>query len=143
MIFGVQGPKIVNGGTTVLLDHSVMDPKFCVGDVIENVSPLNGDKTFIMKGDYAEFKIEVYLFEYGSTANRVSKFLEIYGQRKNLVDFYPHRDGSPIKNDAGSVVKFAIVDCVPFYYNNECSHDAIMLYLKSTKYIDITKGVIS
>lgn len=142
MILGVEAPKIVNGATTVLLDHAVMDPKFCVGDVIENVSPLNGDKTFIMKGDYAEFKLDIYLFEYGDTAARKAKFLEIYGQRKELVDFYPHRDGGPIKNEAGAVVKFAIVNMTPFYFENEQSHDAIMLTLKSTKYIDITKSVL-
>jgi hypothetical protein len=142
MIFGVQAPKIINGNTTLLLDHTVMDPKFCIGDVIENISPLNGDKTFIMKGDYAEFKLEVYLFEYGSVANRTAKFNEIYIQRKELVDFYPHRDGSAIKNASGSVVKFAIVDMVPFYFENEQTHDAIMLYLKSTKYIDITKSLV-
>lgn len=142
MIFGVEAPKLVNGSTTVLLDYAVMDPKFCVGDVIENVSPFNGDKTFILKGDYAEFKLEIYLFECGDVTARKNKFSEIYAQRKELVDFYPHRDGGAIKNEAGSVVKFAIVDCVPFYYANEQSQDAIMLYLKSTKYIDITKSLV-
>lgn len=142
MIFGVEAPKLVNGATTVLLDNCVLDPKFCVGDVIENTSPLNGDKTFIMKGDYAEFKLEIYLFQIPILANRIAKFNEIYAQRKELVDFYPHRDGSAIKNEAGNVVKFAITDMVPFYFENEATHDAIMLYLKSTKYIDITKGLV-
>ncbi len=142
MIFGVQAPKIVNGVTTVLLDYAVMDPKFCVGDVIENVSPLNGDKTFIMKGDYAEFKLEVYLWEYGDAVARKNKFLEIYAQRNQLVDFYPHREGGPIKDSLNNVVKFAIIDMAPFYFENEQSHDAIMLYLKSQKYIDITKSLI-
>ncbi|MBS3945344.1 MAG: hypothetical protein KGZ42_07595 [Melioribacter sp.] len=142
MIFGVEAPKIVNGQTTVLLDYAVMDPKFCIGDIIENTSPMNGEKTFIMKGDYAEFKLDIYLFKYGNTSSRKSKFLEIYNQRKNLVDFYPHRDGGPIKNEDNEIVKFAIVDCYPFYFQNEVTHDAVMLHLKSKKYIDITKSLV-
>lgn len=142
MIFGLEAPKIVNGGTTVLLDYAVMDPKFCVGDIIEHTSPLNGDKTFILKGEYAEFQLEIYLFKYGHTSARKSKFLEIYNQRKNLVDFYPHRDGGAIKNEDNEIVKFAILDCSPFYFQNERTHDMMLLHLKSTKYTDITKSLV-
>ncbi|MEW6506406.1 MAG: hypothetical protein AB1432_01540 [Bacteroidota bacterium] len=142
MIFGVQAPKIVSGSTTVNLDYAVLDPKFCVADVVEHTSPLNGDKTFILKGDYAEFKLEIYLFQYGNTSARKAKFLEIYGLRKELVDFYPHRDGGAIKDEDGNIVKFAIVDCFPYYFQNEATHDALLIYLKSTKYIDTTKSLV-
>ncbi|MEW6039926.1 MAG: hypothetical protein AB1633_00195 [Elusimicrobiota bacterium] len=142
MILGVEAPKLVNGATTVLLDYAVMDPDFGVEDVIEKVSVFNGYREYILFGDYAEFKLEIYLFEYGDTLARKNKFLEIYNQRKNLVDFYPHRDGGPIKNEAGEIVKFAAKVMKPFYFQNEPSHDAMYLYLKSQKYIDITKSLV-
>lgn len=142
MIFGIQAPKIISGSTTVNLDYAVLDPKFCMADIIENTSPLNGDKTFILKGDYAEFKLEIYLFKYGNASAQKAKFSEIYSLRKELVDFYPHRDGGAIKDESGNVVKFAIVDCTPYYFQDEVTHDALLLSLKSTRYIDITKSVV-
>lgn len=142
MIFGVQAPKIISESTIVNLDYAVLDPKFCLADVVEHTSPLNGYKTFILKGDYAEFKLEIYLFKYGNASAQKAKFLEIYSLRKELVDFYPHRDGGAIKDENGDIVKFAIVDCTPYYFQNEVTHDMLLLYLKSTKYIDITKNLV-
>lgn len=142
MILGNEAPKMVNGATTILLDYANLETMFSQGDVIENVSPIDGTRTYIIKGDYSEFKVPINLFQYGNATNRKTKFLEIYNQRKNLVDFYPHRDGYPIKNEAGNIVKFAIVDINLDYEDDDINLEVLSIHVKSTGYTDISKGLV-
>ncbi|MDQ7818824.1 MAG: hypothetical protein RDU14_17485 [Melioribacteraceae bacterium] len=142
MILGNEAPKMVNGATTILLDYANLDTMFSQGDVIENVSPIDGTRTYIIKGDYSEFKVPINLFQYGNATNRKNKFLEVYNQRKNLVDFYPHRDGYPIKNEAGNIVKFAIVDINLDYEDDDINLEVLSIHVKSTGYTDISKGLV-
>jgi hypothetical protein len=132
MIFGVQAPKIVSGSTTVNLDYAVLDPKFCVADVVEHTSPLNGDKTFILKGDYAEFKLEVDISKH---EDKNTFFSQLKNLENQLVVFYPHKDEQAIKDLAGNDVLFFLT-VEPFYFNNEVDQDMILLTFHSVGFID-------
>lgn len=46
MIFGTSAPKFIVGATTVLLDNVIMNPVYADPRFIEQISVVNGERTF-------------------------------------------------------------------------------------------------
>lgn len=142
MIFGLQEPKFIYSGTTVLLDNTITEPQYAIGDIVEKVSVLTGKKTWIINGDYSEFAITINLFKYGNATAVKNKFIEIYSHRNHLVSFYPHRDAPAMKNSSNADVLFRITDIKPFYLEDDENLDALTLVFKSSSYTDLTKNLL-
>lgn len=135
MIFGLEQPQIKIGEEIIVLNFSNMQPDFMTPLFFEYVSPFNGDKNFIYLGDYAQFRIQINLFE---TASHDALFAQLKGLEEQLVIFYPHKDGAAIKDKFGNDILFFVNAVTPFYLNNENEFDMIELTFSSVGFVDYT-----
>ncbi len=133
MIFGSQEPKFIVGITEIILNHAEMQPDFLKPILLEYASPLDGVRNFIYLGDYAQFRIQVNLFEAIGVTFSQLKVLE-----KNLCVFFPHKDGDAIKDKFGNNALFLISDVKPFYLNNENKFDMVEITFRCIGFIDYT-----
>lgn len=133
MIFGLHQPQIKIGGNTIILDYADLQPDFMTPLFLEYTSPLNGDKNFIYVGDYAGFRVQINLFE---TIDAETLMTQLKGLEKQLVVFYPHKDGSAIKDRFGNDILFFVNTVKPFYLNNENQFDMIELTFSSIGFVD-------
>lgn len=135
MIFGLEQPQIKVGIETIVLNNVQLQPDFLIPIVLENTSPLNGEKTFIYKGDYARFRIQINLFE-----SATPTFEQLKGYEKQFAIFYPHKDGDAVKDRFGNDILFFISHVTPFYLENEVDFDMVELTFNSIGFVDY-KGV--
>lgn len=135
MIFGLEAPQIKIGNEIIVLEKSNLQPDFLTPVVIEYVSPLNGDKNFIVLGDYAGFRIQINSFE---TISATTLFLLLKAKEKNLCVFFPHKDGQPIKDKAGNDCLFFISSVKPYYLENDVEFDMVEITFNSVGFVDLS-----
>lgn len=130
MILGRLQSKFVVGGTTVLLDHSKLNPKFLIPNEIEHVSILNGVRNYILIGDMSELTIILNLTKY---SDPVSKFNEVNSFKHSECLFYPNRDGYPLKDYEKNDALFYISEVTPYYLTNDDFYDLVLITFKNRK----------
>ena len=151
MIFGLGDCKFVGTGTpdsnTVEIGYSILTPTWNDPRVIEHQSAVSGKRNWITLGDYAQFKVTVYLYKYTFPS---SKFSTLVSYLHQLVYFYPHVDGSvsgdglgkAIQNSSSTNVKFFISAITPYYMNNANDlKDIVDIEFVAENYVDISKSV--
>lgn len=140
MIHGVNEPKFLVGTTTVNLDNTVLDSSWGITDEIEQKSILNGEKTWVTLGDYAEFTVNVNLFKY---ADPVAKFQELYAYNHKDVDqFFPHRDGVAVQKATGGNCKFHIAQIKLSYLGNNEKLDTLSIHFVANSYVNEGASVV-
>jgi len=150
MIFGIGYSKLVGTGVpdanTVVLGKSILYPNWSDPRLIEHQSVITGKRNWITLGDYASFKVKIYL-DKEAAPGTVFNTLMTYSHQ--LVYFYPHKDGivdgdglgKPIKNSAGTQVKFFISKIYPYYLTNLDLYDMVNVEFIAENYVDVTKSV--
>lgn len=146
MIFGTGEPKFISAGKTVLIDHSIIKPKFIDPQELEHDSIINGTRNFITLGDYSEFTVLIYLFKYDYKVDGYTpeeKFNELIAYNHKDVDqFFPHRDGISIRDSSNNAVQFHVTNPNFYYLEDDEDLDTLELTFKSRKYTNITKSLI-
>ncbi|MEW6039927.1 MAG: hypothetical protein AB1633_00200 [Elusimicrobiota bacterium] len=135
MIWGLEQPQIKNGIDTITLDYAELRPDFMMPIILEYRSPFNGEMNFIYLGDYAHFRVQINLFE---ITNRSGFFNQLKSLEKQIVVFYPHKDGEAIKDRFGNDVIFFVSTVKPFYLENENEFDIMEITFNSVGYVDYT-----
>lgn len=139
MIFGKSGSKFEYSGSTVMLEHSNIIPKYIDSDNIENKSVLTGKKNFINLGDYSSFDVPVYLYKYTSSKD---VFLDLYSYLHKNVYFWPHSDGKAISGSSGNPVTFNITNMDLTYLNNIDFPEYLIMHFESNEYTNISGNII-
>jgi hypothetical protein len=139
MIFGNAKPKFVYSAVEYMLDYSTLEGEFSVPQSQEQQSVLNGHRELVETGDYAEFTVLVHLHKY---ANPRAKFEELYTAYRKSVKFYPHRDGTALKDMNGDDALFIVTEMRPGYISNIVNYDILTIVFKSKDYVDLSDQVI-
>lgn len=134
MIFGLLHSKFIKDSAEVDLSYSSINPKYILPDIVEQKTPLTGDKYFVLKGSYSEIAIIINLWKY---ADPVAKYNEIVAYYNNNVELYPHKDEGPLKDIAGNTVVFNLYNIEPFYLTTTLYYDILKLTFKAIGYISL------
>lgn len=133
MIYSI--PKIVSGVESVIFSHSYIDPVFNDPQVVEQVSKINGHRNYLLKGDRSHYVLSIHLALYDNPASSLDTIL---GFRGVYVDeFYPYKDGDPIKNVSGGIEAFSVtyVQPVYMYTKGKITITMILVRLDSQSYV--------
>jgi hypothetical protein len=147
MIFGKGWPvvRIIPTGYEVPLEieirHAGVLPTFKDKHQLENMSPINGMRTWIDLWDHAEFKVRVYLFEHSKPVRYFNLLASI---ENKMVWFKPHKyklDGltaAPWIKDANfNNVPFKCTEFRPYYLNDFNKFDILEMTFKSSRPVTI------
>jgi len=137
MIFGRGNPIIKLSGVEYELFHTGIIPVFKDKHQIENISPINGVRTFIDLWNLAEFKLRMYLWQYDDPGIQYDL---IQPMENTEVYFKPHKyqpNGVTltdfIKDSDGDDLLFHCTQFRPYYLNNINKFDVVEIIIKSTK----------
>lgn len=131
MIFGTLHSKFIYNGNEVELPYSVMKPNYLSANYVEHKSIINGDKNFITLGDSSEFSLIYYLFKDNASNYNFNELLKYLHKE---VIFYPHKNGTFIKDLNEEPILFNIIQIEPIWLFNNKSIDAINFSFVSTKF---------
>ena len=144
-LFGTTTPKFVitSPSATVLLPNSILVPTWVDARYIEQISVENGERTIEYQGDYSEFQVITNIFK---EAVPKTKFDEIYAHyiaRTVIDEFYPHADGTSVKNSDPAAVKFSMTDFNVYYLDNLDPEFRVRISMtfKSLEYTDVSESI--
>ncbi len=112
-------------------------PDFIDESIIENESPINGERDYLKLWDHMTFKLRVYLFKHDEPGSLYNQISQIRGK-----EFYfkPHKfqsDGVALanwlKDEDGNDQVFYCSEFKPYYLENVNHFDIIEITLKSKK----------
>lgn len=136
MIFGSGNPIILaaDNSFNIELKYTGIIPTFRDKTQIENISPINGYRSWIDLWDHVEFKLMVYLFKYSDPSDAFETIQQIEDK-----DFYftPHKydvNGNLaqyLKDNDGNLLKFHCTKFNPYYLNDYNKFDVIEIEFKS------------
>src|SRR4030042_47917 len=126
MIFGTGAPKfIASDNAEILLDYFVYgddepQPNYRVAQ-----SVMNRHREIVNTDEHYIFNGTIYLYKYGidpvtliiDTETVRNRYNEINGYKYDEVTLYRHRDGEPMKDSNGDIIKFYLTELKTFYLN--------------------------
>ncbi len=140
MIFGKSFAeiKVIETGTELTLRYGGITPKRKSNDILRNVSPINGKRTFVPRWDNSDYEIVVYLNAIEDISERYEYYTQLLNLRNREVYFKPHsknQNGTAIeeweKDYLGNNRKFKVIDFTPFYLDNINHFDAVKFTVSS------------
>jgi len=123
MIFGYQAPRMIHNTTTVDLDHAKVISEEPTTDYVENVSQIDGQRSFANRGTSWTVKILVYLFKY---ADPLATYQSIVAYKGLQVTLLPHRDGREFEGTS-----FILKEVTPFFMATTDYKDGLILEFQS------------
>lgn len=128
--------------------NSIVNPKFQLPEIIEQVSVIDGSKNIITLGDYAQFDIIIHLNRYDNTANAFENFYEM---NHKDVKFKPFKysiningtvsGGIYLKDMNNNDLLFYVEKVEPFYLDKFAKYDSCLISITSKKFIDLQKSL--
>ena len=149
MIFGTTAPKFIFNPTglnqTVLLNYVVILKDAPEEDFLIHQSIFTGHREFILKGKYWVFDLKMHLYKYTTVVDGktpTEKYDEIKQFEGVNLRLYRHGNGDYLKDSSNAEVEMFLESVTESYYKTTDYKDLLLLKFKSTKYVDIAKGVI-
>lgn len=142
MLFGSGSSKFQSGATTVLLEHSLIEPDYCIRNISTTTSVYDHYHTYDFHGDYSEFTVQLNLFKYDSP---VDKYNEVYNYLYTNVYFWPHVDGVAISGSNNEGMLFFIDEMKHKYlFNDEAmaEQDVLYIHFKSLSYTSVSGSIV-
>lgn len=145
MIFGSEAPKFIydpaGANIEILLDYVVIEKDEPEDDLLIHQSIFTGHREFILKGQYWIVELKLHLYKLGITdGTAFYNTIKLYEGMK--IRFYRHRNGDYLKDSTGAEVEMFLEYVNESYYDTVNYPDYLLLRFKSTKYVDLSQGVI-
>jgi hypothetical protein len=138
-IFGIDHPSFVKDAATVDLEHFEVTRDEPEDFSKKHQSVLTGKRTYVDKGEHWIFEGILNLFKY--EANALTKYNEIWGYRKAIIDkLYRRSDNEAIKDVDNNFVSFKLVHIVPMHVDGPEMADRLLLRFESVDFVDISKS---
>lgn len=145
-IFGTGVSKFVGTGTpgsdTVIFEHSILAPEWCVPNEIIRESILTGKRDFRPKGSYSDFQVIDYLAAYSTVdaQNKAKKALEYKFADVNFYPYVNNASGTPVSNpvqkEGGGAVLFHITDVRFLFKTSTNDFEYMVITFKSHEFTD-------
>lgn len=138
MIFGKGNPwiKAVDGTFEFECLYTGLIPDWNEKTIIENMSPFNGERTYIDLWAHMNFDLDFRLFAHSDPVGYYNTVKQIDGVK---VYFKPHKYTSAgilasyLKDGDGNDLEFFVQRFTPIYLQNINAYDKIFVTLKSLK----------
>ena len=131
MILGTSKSYIIQGVNTITLNHSITTPEMFQNADKRYTSIINGNKTSTHLGNYAEFKVLVYLWKETNPGAKLASLLALRGQS---FDFYL-QGTSAVLNCYAELTS-------PMYFRNLVNYNAVNLLINPLRYIAISQYIL-
>jgi len=139
MIFGSGSSKFEFSGSEVNLEYSNLYPNWDITNIGNTVSVYDHYTTYDNFGSYAEFTVDVNLFQYNDPN---TKFNEVYPYLYKTVYFWPHSDGPAVSGSGGKPLPFFIKGMSHKYHSNDyVQNDILSITFVSLDYIDVSSSI--
>lgn len=132
MIFGTAKSYIIDGATTITMEHSTTDFDLLQNQDIRHRSILTGKRTTSRTADYADFTVNNWLFKYSDPK---AKFTELRALIDKTVAFY--LQGSTV------LATCYVADVKPYYIRNLINYDGVVIRLSPITYTTISNYMYS
>lgn len=153
MLFGDQSPKIIidpDGiNFEIKIEYVIIKKDEAENDFLIHESVFTGYRNFItevtideivIKRKYWIVELFQHLYKYGPAAAVYYNTIKKYEGAN--VRFYRHSNGIYLKDGAGEEVPMFIEKIEENYFDTPDKKDYLFYRFKSTKYVDMTQGVI-